>query len=71
MKSVSKFLREPLRTVLRMALREASSTDEPRRERGWKLLMVAPLMLLFRLVRGGMVRKEKLVSRFDKFSRGE
>ena len=45
-KSVTKFLRLPFRTVLRIALREASSTDEPRRGRGWKLLMLAPCMLL-------------------------
>ena len=71
MKSVPKFLRGPFRTVLRIALREASSTDEPRRERGWKLLMLALRMLLFRPARGGMVSKEKLTSRFDKFSRCE
>ena len=71
MKSVPKFLRVPFRTVLRIALREASSADEPRRERGWMLLMLAPRMLLFRPARGGMVSTDKLVSRFVKFYRSE
>ena len=42
MKSVPKFLRGPFRTVLRIALREVLSVDAPRRERGWKLLMLPP-----------------------------
>ena len=50
----------PFRTVLRIALRDALSVDATRRERGWKLLMLAPCMLLFRPARGGVGSREKI-----------
>ena len=40
-------------------------------ERGWKLFLLAPRMLLFRRPRGGSISKEKLTDRFAKFARGE
>ena len=47
------------------------SEDGPRKERGWKLLLLLPRMLLFRPLRGGLISKEKLADRFSAFSRGE
>ena len=71
MKSVPKLLRGACQTVLRIAFREALSVDATRRERGRKLLMLALRMLLFKPARGGLVSRETLTSRFNKFSRGE
>ena len=42
-----------------------------RQERGWKLLMLLPRLLLHRPPGGGKIPKRKLVERFEKFSRGE
>ena len=47
------------------------SEEGPRKERGWKLLLLLPRMLLFRPPRGGLISKEKLADRFSAFSRGE
>ena len=72
MKNIPKFLRGPIRSALRLALREIteSQEDHARSTRGWKLLMLLPRMLLFRLPRGGNVSKQKLNQRFDDFARG-
>ena len=52
MKTVPHFLRGPFRNALKLALEEAtwgnSRDDEVRQERGWKLLMLLPRMLLHR-----------------------
>ena len=42
-----------------------------RQERGWKLMMLLPRLLLHRPPGGGKIPKRKLVERFEKFSRGE
>ena len=71
----SKFLRGPFRTALRIALTEVSEGidrgDVTRQERGWKLLLLLPRMLLHRPPRGGLISKEKLGKRLDMFARGE
>ena len=40
-------------------------------ERGWKLFLLIPRLLLHRPPRGGLVPKSKLVQRFDDFARGD
>ena len=42
-----------------------------RRERGWKLFLLLPRLLLFRPARGGLISKKKLEERFADFVRGE
>ena len=64
MKTVPYFLRGLFRTVLRIALRQIQSIDMVERERGWKLFLLAPRMLLHRLPRGGLIR-EVSVSVFE------
>ena len=59
------------RNALRLALEEASSEDVVRQERGWKLFLLIPRMLLHRPPRGGLISKEKLRERFEVFARGE
>ena len=75
MKSVPQFLRGPFRNALKLALEEAtwgnSRDDEVRQERGWKLLMLLPRMLLHRPPGGGLMSRAKLVERFQAFARGE
>ena len=71
MKNVPRFLKGPFRNVLRVALEEATSVQECRQERGWKLFILLPRMLLHRQPRGGLIPKEKLVQRFEAFGRGE
>ena len=39
--------------------------------RRWKLFVLLPRILLFRLVRGGRVPKNQLLDRFQKFANGE
>ena len=54
MKNIPKFLRGPFRSALRLALREftESEEDHTRSNRGWKLLLLLPRMLLHRPPRG-------------------
>ena len=58
-----------------MALDEAtvgsSVEDLARQERGWKLFLLLPRLLLHRPPGGGLLSKEKLSDRFKMFSRGE
>ena len=68
MKTVPHFLRGPYRWGLAMG--EAHQESEHRRERGWKLFLMLPRLLLFRPCRGGNVHKEKLSKRFQDFSDG-
>ena len=41
------------------------------RERGWKLFLLLPRMLLHRPPRGGLISKEKLGARFQLFAQGQ
>ena len=71
MKSPFAFLRGAFRSALKLAIQEAvqgcETGDLMRQGRGWKLLMMLPRMLLFKLPRGGSIGKERLWSldRFD------
>ena len=75
MKSVPHVLRGPFRNVLKLALEEASwgncRDNEVRQERGWKLFMLLPRMLLHRPPGGGVIPRSKFVARFEVFARGE
>ena len=74
MQSVPRFLKGPFRRALRVALEEilrgARTNDSTTEERGWKLLLLLPRMLLHRPGRGGLISKPKL-ARFETFVRGE
>ena len=54
----------------RIAMEEATHAQAGRHERGRKLFMLLPNMLLHRPSSGGNIPKNKLVSRFDDFSAG-
>ena len=56
-------MRGGFRNVLRVAIQEALSGNPRRSERGWKLLLMLPRMLLFKNLRKGTVAKEKLMER--------
>ena len=71
LRSVPRFLHGPFRNVLKIALEECLSPEILRQERGWKLLMLVPKMLLHRPPGGGLIPKSRLVQRFEVFSRGE
>ena len=71
MRSVPRFLKGPYRNALRVALEEATAEQVCRQERGWKLFIPLPRMLLHRPPRGGLSSKEKLIQRFDAFSHGQ
>ena len=45
--------------------------SEVRAERGWKLFMLLPRMLLFRPARGGVVPRKKLEGRIRQFQEGD
>ena len=73
MKNVPRCLVGPFRNALRVALAEVSggAGNPVQLERGWKLFLLLPRMLLHRPQRGGLISKSKLTERFDKFARGE
>ena len=71
MRSVPHFLKGPFPNALRLALEEAVSEEVIRQERGWKLMMLLPRMLMHRPPRGGLIAKDKLHQRFQSFVRGE
>ena len=71
MKSVPRFLKGAFRNALQIAIEAANSSDESVAERGWKLFMLLPRMLLHRPARGGLVSKEKFANRFELFAGGE
>ena len=74
MKSPPAFLRGAFRSALKLAIQEAVQGgdigDLVIQERGWKLLMMLPRMLLFKPPRGGSIGKEKLAERFAKCNNG-
>ena len=71
MKSVPRFLRGPYCISMRVALEEINVDDVVRQERGWKLFLLLPRLLLHRAPRGGTIPKSKLLGRFDQFNAGE
>ena len=74
MQSVPRFLWGSFRVALKVALDEINAGHESRsilrQERGKKLLLLLPRMLLHRSRRGGLLSRDKLVARFDKFAAG-
>ena len=73
MRSPPVFLRRMYKSALRVALTEfhQAGRDDRRRCRAWKLLLLLPRLLLFRLARGGLLPKRQLQVRFDQFMRGQ
>ena len=57
MKTVPCFLKGPHRIALRTALEEINVEDLGRQERGWKLFLLPPRLLLHRFPRGGTIAK--------------
>ena len=70
MKTTPHFLRGPFCNALRLAMEEAVRDGEVHQNRGWKLFLLLPRLLLHRPPRGGKVHRSKLVERFDDFARG-
>ena len=74
MQNVPRFLRGAFRNAVRVALDDIKAgwfgNDEMRQERGWKLFLLIPRMLLHRQPRGGTIAREKLVQLFERFSSG-
>ena len=72
MRSVPHFLQGPFRNVMKMVLEEImASVEDVRVTRAWKVFSMLPRMLLHRPPGGGTISREKLVARFEDFSRGE
>ena len=75
MKAVPRFLTGPFRNALHIALAEETVgkrvQDLARQERGWKLFLLLPRLLLHRRPRCGVISRDKLQHRFAKFARGE
>ena len=69
MKSIPHWLKGPFRNALKMAMEEAIRPGVLHQERGWKLFLLIPRLLLHRPPRGGLVPKSKLVQRFDDFAK--
>ena len=67
------FLVGPYRNAMRVALAEVggSAGNQVLLERGWKLFLLLPRMLLHRPSRGKLIAKTKLAERFEKFNRGK
>ena len=58
MKTVPRFLKGPYRIALRTALEEINVEDLGRQERGWKLFLLLPRLLLHRGPKGGTIAKQ-------------
>ena len=72
MKSVPHCLKGPFRTALKLAFEQILETeDQHQQERGWKLMMLLPRMLLHRPPGGGLIARDKLLSRVTAFSQGQ
>ena len=69
MKTLLRFLKGPYRIALRTPLEEINVEDLGWQERGWKLFLVLPWLLLHRGRRGDTIDKQKLWGgRFEKFN---
>ena len=64
MKSVPHFLRGPYRNAMRLAMEEATHVVPGRSERGWRLFLLLPRLLLHRPPTRGNIHKNKLAQRF-------
>ena len=75
MRTVPRFLWGSFRVALKVALEEVltgqSRRDVAQQERGWKLFLLLPRMLLHRSPRGGPISRDKLIGRFDQFASGQ
>ena len=72
MRSVPRFLHGPFRNAMKMVLEEiVASVEDVRVSRGWKVLLMLPRLLLHRPPEGGVISREKLVTRFEVFTRGD
>ena len=61
-KNIPRFLKGPFRNALQAALEEATAPERCRQERGWKLFLLLPRLLLHRPPRGGRERNWLAVS---------
>ena len=72
MRTIPRFLWSSFRIAMKVALEEITTGQQARndhqQERGWKLFLALPRMLLHRSPRGGKISRDKLISRFDKFT---
>ena len=75
MKSAPPFMRSCLKNVMRLACKtivQGRMVNNVELEtQGWKLFLLFPRMLLFRPPRGGLVPRERLIERVNKFRAGE
>ena len=72
MKRVPRIFQGLFRNALKVALKEIiEGAGEVEQERGWKLLLMLPRMLLHRPPGGSKVSKSKLRAGFESFSRGD
>ena len=75
MRSVPAVLRGAFRASIRVSMQEilngVEAHSEVRAERGWKLFLLLPRMLLFRPARGGVVPRKKLEGRIRQFQEGD
>ena len=68
MKNVPHCLRGPYRNAMRLAMDEANHSNAVRSERGWRLFLLLPRLLLHRPPRGGHIPESH---RFDDFAAGK
>ena len=63
------------KAAMRLAIDEVADGvavhDEAKQERGWKLFLLLPRVLLQRLSRGGLVPESKLLERLRRFATGD
>ena len=75
MRSVPVVLSGAFRAAIRVSMQEilngVEAHSDVRAERGWKLFMLLPRMLLFRPARGGVVHRKKLEGRIRQFQEGD
>ena len=75
MRSVPVVMKGSFKAAMRLAIDEVAdgvaAHDEDKQERGWKLFLLLPRMLLQRPPRGGLVPKSKLQERLRRFAIGD
>ena len=72
MRSVPRFLHGPFRNAMKMVLEEImASVEDVRVTRGRKVFLLLPRLLLHRPPGGGVISREKLVTQFEAFTRGD